>query len=908
MLNTIESPAVTGFSGKVQADSSTVFSGGNAASLLPDLPSKPLSGKQIAFVDSSLAHFNELVAALENVTLYQINAEQDGVSYIGNVLAQLSGQSHDPGNAVNSVHIFSHGRAGALQLGSTTLTVDNLNGYSDALSRLAQSQTGDVLLYGCDVAKGNTGNAFIEQMARLSGADIQASSDVTGNAQLGGDWDLEVGIGNIETGLAISALGQTSYQGTLASPEITSNGGGATATTVVTEGSRVVTDVSTLGANGYREGFGLEYYFSGGQDSYLFDIDVNTGVVSFKNSPSFVRPLDVGRNNVYDINILAIDWTGQSDTQALSVTVQKGTSVNPFQLVNSSGGSLSNIAVNEGGRAAIDLGVTGAASGFSEGNGIEYYFQGGQDAYLFNLDANTGVLTFKDAPDYEKPLDGNRDNRYEVGVMAIDYAGQSDTKVLSIAISDVTEGAGSAPVITSSGGGAYATAQVQEGDRTVVDMAVTDADGQTEGNGITYSIEGGIDSRLFSIDANTGVLTFKATPDFEAPADANGDNIYGVEIFVADATGRFDSQFIDVRVTNVVEGTSPVITSGGGGDTALIQVKEGTRLAVDMQASDAEGDREGSGITYRINAGEDAALFEIDPNTGVISFKLKPDYESPLDHDLNNLYRINVLAFDSTGRADSQFIQLQVTNRVSVYLLGGQSNMAGETSNASFLAGTPQGNPLPAVQIWQPGFNSFVDLRPGFQNNFGVSTGFGAEIGFGHTLEAARASGQLDNEEIYLVKYAIGATTLAVDWNVDGTGNRYDDFTQWVGGALANLASAGLDYTIEGMLWMQGENDAINAAYAASYQSNLTNLIADVRSRYGANMDFVIGRLHEELAPFYYTEANVVRTAQATVAQANPRNYLVNTDGLTVNPVDGVHFDSSGHLALGVAFANVFIR
>jgi Carbohydrate esterase, sialic acid-specific acetylesterase len=249
-----------------------------------------------------------------------------------------------------------------------------------------------------------------------------------------------------------------------------------------------------------------------------------------------------------------------------------------------------------------------------------------------------------------------------------------------------------------------------------------------------------------------------------------------------------------------------------------------------------------------------------------------------------------------------------VTNRVSVYLLGGQSNMAGETSNASFLAGTPQGNPLPAVQIWQPGFNSFVDLRPGFQNNFGVSTGFGAEIGFGHALEAARANGQLDNEEIYLVKYAIGATTLAVDWNVDGTGNRYDDFTQWVGGALANLANAGLDYTVEGMLWMQGENDAINAAYAASYQANLTRLIGDVRDRYGANMDFVIGRLHEELAPGYYTEADVVRTAQVAVAAANPNTYWVNTDGLSVNPIDGVHFDSAGHLALGAAFANVFIR
>ena len=82
---------------------------------------------------------------------------------------------------------------------------------------------------------------------------------------------------------------------------------------------------------------------AGGLDSYLFNIDVNTGVVSFDGVFDYNNPTDVGRDNVYDINVLAIDWTGQSDTQAISITVQSDEMPEPFGLANDP-----NISVNEG--------------------------------------------------------------------------------------------------------------------------------------------------------------------------------------------------------------------------------------------------------------------------------------------------------------------------------------------------------------------------------------------------------------------------------------------------------------------------------------------------------------------------------------------------------------------------------
>lgn len=748
---------------------------GAIAPSLPGLSSQPTgqnTGQQIAFVDSALDNVDDLIASLTDATVYLIDG-QEGVSYITDVLTQH--QSQHQTNPIGGVHIFAHGHAGALQLGTTTLTADSLNGHADNLAVWGNSQTNDILLYGCDVAKGATGNAFIDQLAALTGADVQASNDITGSAVLGGDWDLEITVGTIETGLAISAAGQASYQGTLASPVITSNEGGDSAAIFINEGTSFVTDVNVTGANGYSEGNGVEYYFNAGDDAYLFDIDVDTGVISFKNAPDYERPEDVDGNNVYFANVLAIDWSGQADSQFLAIVVQ-----------------------------------------------------------------------------------------------------------------DVAE-SGNAPVITSNGGGDYVYKQVEEGTAYVLDMAVSDVDGQSEGNGITYRINAGADADLFNIDVATGALSFKSRPDYEAPTDADGDNIYQVNVLATDSTGLSDSQFIEIEVGDT-SGDEPLVAS----------VVENTTEVSSLPVTDAYG----GSISYTLS-GDDADLFEVSA-TGELTFKAAPDFENPADVDGNNLYRFTLTGLNSVNIATPREVSVTVTNQVSVYLLGGQSNMAGETSNASDLAGTAYANPLPAVQIWQPGFNAFEALRPGFNGNFGTGLGFGAELGFGHMMEAARASGTLDSEEIYIVKYAIGATSLDIDWNVNGTNNQYDNFTAWVGGALANLAAANLAYQVEGMLWMQGENDANDAGRAANYQSNLTNLITDVRDRYGADMDFVIGRLHEELEPGFYGYAEEVRNAQETVANTVANTDWVDTDSFMVNPIDGVHFNSFGHLALGEAFAKVF--
>jgi len=56
----------------------------------------------------------------------------------------------------------------------------------------------------------------------------------------------------------------------------------------------------------------------------------------------------------------------------------------------------------------------------------------------------------------------------------------------------------------------------------------------------TYSVVGGADAGLFTVDANTGSLSFLSAPDFESPTDSGGNNVYEVIVRVTDSGGLSD--------------------------------------------------------------------------------------------------------------------------------------------------------------------------------------------------------------------------------------------------------------------------------------------------------------------------------------------------------------------------------
>ena len=82
------------------------------------------------------------------------------------------------------------------------------------------------------------------------------------------------------------------------------------------------------------------------------------------------------------------------------------------------------------------------------------------------------------------------------------------------------------PVFTSP-----ATATAQENQTAAYMAAATDADGDP----LVYSLSG-TDAALFTIDADTGEVSFIEAPDFEAPGDDGGDNVYDIIVTASDGT------------------------------------------------------------------------------------------------------------------------------------------------------------------------------------------------------------------------------------------------------------------------------------------------------------------------------------------------------------------------------------
>ena len=125
-----------------------------------------------------------------------------------------------------------------------------------------------------------------------------------------------------------------------------------------------------------------------------------------------------------------------------------------------------------------------------------------------------GVLTFKNAPDFETPTDtgaGAMNNTYVVTVKVTDNGSprMNATHTITVSVTNVNE----APVITTSA----TTASVPEnGTGTVVDFAASDVDASTT---LSWSVDSADDGGKFNISSSGGVLTFNTAPDFETPTD-----------------------------------------------------------------------------------------------------------------------------------------------------------------------------------------------------------------------------------------------------------------------------------------------------------------------------------------------------------------------------------------------------
>jgi hypothetical protein len=242
-----------------------------------------------------------------------------------------------------------------------------------------------------------------------------------------------------------------------------------------------------------------------------------------------------------------------------------------------------------------------------------------------------------------------------------------------------------------------------------------------------------------------------------------------------------------------------------------------------------------------------------------------------------------------------------VLRNLRVFLIGGQSNADGRAATSG-LPASPVNLQLPQDDVdlfykVEGKSPTLTTLRPGLSE----TNGFGPEVTFGRRLSDALADGV--TTRIALIKYANGGTNLHTHWKgggnatTTGDGSEYLVFQQTVSGGLAALTAAypSTTITLEGMLWVQGESD-INQA--ANYQANLNTFIADIRATYGTDLWFVISRLSSGQTNLNATNLATIRAGQAAVADADPLNALLDTDGFGMSG-DNLHFNATGYHEIG---------
>ncbi|MEG4986103.1 DUF4347 domain-containing protein, partial [Microcoleus sp. BR0-C5] len=173
--------------------------------------------KNLAIVDSKVENYQEFLRGVKSGTeVILLDRNRDGIEQI----AEIAASRH----SLNSIQIVAHGASASVEIGRAELNIHNIETYSSQLQQWGKAlkETGSILLLSCNTGAGESGLKFIQKLSEITGANVAASNNLTGSAALGGDWELEITTGQINTEIAFEKEvleGYTSVLATLAAEE-----------------------------------------------------------------------------------------------------------------------------------------------------------------------------------------------------------------------------------------------------------------------------------------------------------------------------------------------------------------------------------------------------------------------------------------------------------------------------------------------------------------------------------------------------------------------------------------------------------------------------------------------------------------------------------------------------------------
>ena len=354
------------------------------------------------------------------------------------------------------------------------------------------------------------------------------------------------------------------------------------------KGMAVGAPVTAMGGHGR-----LNYALSG-TDSDQFDIDQKTGQIKTMVDLDYEVLAGESGNcaarNKCEVTVTATDSAGADSDPAATVTITLVDVDNKPTFTD--GEKTVFVEENETLVSTIAYAATDP-----EGTRINLALLG-YDGRMFELDS-VGVLSFKEAPNYEMPTDRGRDNVYDVTVRAnVDGSRLYADRPVKVTVTEVDE----PPEFSGNGSFKYAEdrknpvvtlmAEDPEGDPVTWSLLLN-LEGSPEIDGTAIETADFADLEDFDISED-GALTFdiEGDADFEAPGDADTDNTYNVVVVASDAVtadgepdGMMGYKKVTVMVTNVAE--KGIVTWTVDAETpTLVQFQVGAELRAQVTDGD----------------------------------------------------------------------------------------------------------------------------------------------------------------------------------------------------------------------------------------------------------------------------------------------------------------------------------
>ena len=429
----------------------------------------------------------------------------------------------------------------------------------------------------------------------------------------------------------------------------------------------------------------------------------------------------------------------------------------------------------------------------------------GDDAAAFKLVDRDGAagtatvhgLTFKEAPNYEKPTDANKDNAYKVKVVAKDAAGHRSETSVTVVVTNVNED------------GSVMLSSIQPAVGTPLTATVTDPDGEV--TNVIYQWTSGPTKDNAEVEDIDGATSATYTPTAGDPADEDdtGDigNFLRVKVFYNDPQGPDDTDTagtienqreVEVVSKNAVRelpetNAAPVFTERSvAREVAENTAKDG---AVGDPVKAADGDEDV--LTYSLSGGADKGAFKIDPESG----QIKVGGDTKLDFEgTQATYTVEVKAEDPFALSDVVVVIITVTDVDEPPVLGlVAGNTAPKFAAAAYTrevaentaAGMPIGGPVAAAD------------NEGNALKYSMSGADAASLTIGRTSGQIRTKDALDREtkSSYTVTVTaadpaglsdtatVTITVTDVDEDPVVSGNAAVDYTENGAGMVATYAA-----------------------------------------------------------------------------------------------------------------------